>query len=521
MTTKRRGKTPGRAVGVSPGFVREFFQNCENILNSAFSTQQFSRFGYMTGGRPNAKGRDLEKECGYPTGEITFDQYEYMYRRSDIAKRVVDIFPDETWAVNPRLVQSQDPKKKTRLESMWEGYEDDPEVQPWHYLHRLDVLSGIGTHAVMFIGFDDEEDLSKPVAGLDDEGRPVEGRGRANKVLYHRLFTPNLAAVREKVKNPKSPRNGFPRVYDLILSDPIDSEMGAAADDQDAVPVHWTRVLHAADNRMTSELVGVPRMEPNYNRLLDLRKILGSSGEMFYKGGWPGYSIEQMPGVPEDLELDEDSIRDQMDKFYNNLKRYVAFIGAQVKTLAPNIADPASHVEQQLRIIAASMGIPLRIFLGSEAAHLASTQDIQTWNKRVAKRQKNYVEPMLIRPYISRLMAAGALPRVAKYGIEWKDMNALSDKDKADVSLKKAQAILQYVSSGSEKVMPLVHFLTNILEMPTPLANVIVSEAIANKDLLTKELWKQAGVQPAGSGKKSSSKKTGSGSTRNAIGNAA
>ncbi len=46
--------------------------------------------------------RDLYIELGYP-GIITFEQFNAMYNRQDIAGRVVDMPPDETWRRSPTV----------------------------------------------------------------------------------------------------------------------------------------------------------------------------------------------------------------------------------------------------------------------------------------------------------------------------------------------------------------------------------------------------------------------------------
>ena len=45
------------------------------------------------------------------------------------------------------------------------------------------------------------------------------------------------------------------------------------------------------------------------------------------------------------------------------------------------MASPKEHVETHMRNIAISLGIPYRIFLGTEEAKLASSQDVKTWNE--------------------------------------------------------------------------------------------------------------------------------------------
>ena len=51
--------------------------------------------------------RDIDKEAGYPPN-ITSEQYKFLYDREGVARRVVNLFPDESWRVDPVIVD--DPK---------------------------------------------------------------------------------------------------------------------------------------------------------------------------------------------------------------------------------------------------------------------------------------------------------------------------------------------------------------------------------------------------------------------------
>jgi hypothetical protein len=64
-------------------------------------------------------------------------------------------------------------------------------------------------------------------------------------------------------------------------------------------------------------------------------------------------------------------------------------------------------LEAQLDYMAIALGVPKRVFMGSEQGELASSQDSKSWGKRVIKRQNEYLTPMLIRPFIDRLIAMG------------------------------------------------------------------------------------------------------------------
>ena len=261
-----------------------------------------------------------------------------------------------------------------------------------------------------------------------------------------------------KEADVNSPRFGFPTMYTMEF------EGTASSETQVTKEVHWTRVIHIADGRESSEINGTPRMQPVYNRLLDLRKILGGSGEMFWKGGFPGLSFES-ESEPGDTAIDFDSLKTQMDSYMNGMQRYLATEGMTVKSLAPQVASPKEHVETNMRNIAISMGVPYRIFLGTEEAKLASAQDMRTWNKRIAARQTNYVSPYIIKPFVDRMIIFGILPEPTEYTVDWPDLNAPTDEDKATVAKILTEAISKYVAGGVDALIPPMEFLTTILGM--------------------------------------------------------
>ena len=233
-----------------------------------------------------------------------------------------------------------------------------------------------------------------------------------------------------------------------------------------SLDVHWTRVLHVADNCGMSRILGTPRMKVMFNRLLDIRKILGGSGEMFWKGGFPGLSFELAPGSNlDDSEVDKESIREELNNYMNGLQRYLALAGMSAKSLASEIADPTSHMREQIQALCISLGVPLRVFLGSEEAKIASTQDQRTWNKRLKRRQDEYLTPWLVRPLIQRLIDVGVLPKPEKFKVRWGDLNTTTDQERSANALTKTQAIAQYIQGNCDQVVPPKSFFKYILEM--------------------------------------------------------
>lgn len=405
--------------------------------------------------------RDIDNECGYPPSPITIDEYKAMFERNGLANRVVRIFPEECWNVVPAVYENEE-KKSSQFEEAWD--EVTQRVRVFTYLNRIDMLSGIGRFGLLLLGIDDGEGYEKPVKGIDLKTGKATGKNK-HQLLYLKAFDESCVKIKTKETDTKNPRYGLPVLYDITMVDESSIEVSTSR----TLTIHWTRVIHIADNRQMSDVLGTPRMEPVYNRLLDCKKILGGSGEMFWKGGFFGTSLELLPNkegiYPELTSTVKTEIKEELEEFYAGLKRYAVLQGMEMKDHPPQVADPSKHLEANLKFIAMTLGVPYRVFLGTEEAKLASTQDKTTWNGRVARRQNDYLTPLVVRPFVDRLIAFGTLPEPKEYFVEWPDLNAPSDNDKADVMLKKTEAFAKYVGGDVQVLIPPKEFLTIVAEM--------------------------------------------------------
>lgn len=442
------------------------------IVNTFLSRSQFHE--QLVDGR--YKTRDIDKECGYPE-QIGIREYIYMYRRNDVAARVVDVEPNECWKEYPEIYETEEERETT-----FEQAVDDllNRTNLFMYLARLDRISGIGRYGVMFIGLDDGNEFSEPAPGFT-EHEVSDSPGDA-EVLYYRIFDESAVTIAQYESDTNNPRYGFPLYYNIQFSHLSDSGVPTNATPETRTEkVHWSRVIHVADNVTTSEIFGAPRMENVYNRLMDLRKINGGAGEMFYKGGFPGYTFEVDPREGELTEEEREAIKDEIQKYEEGLSRYFAGVGVKMSSLLPQIAPPGPFIDNALKIIATTKGIPMRLLTGSEAGHLASTQDSATWTERVALRRNMYVTPMIIRQTIDRMQQYGALPQtelvdgVSKgYTVKWTPLADLTEVEKSEVGLKRTEALARYATSGGEALVPLNEFLTKFLKLTFQEAEAIV-----------------------------------------------
>lgn len=407
-------------------------------------------------------GKDIDFSCGYPTFISTTD-YTRAFAREGIAKRIVSVLPSDTWA-KPPVVKEKESTGESEFDKEWVALVRDKKV--FHYLLRSDVLSGVGRFGVLLLGLSDGLQLEEEVVPSEDM-----------ELLYLRPFSEAFVEIRTKDNDPTSERFGFPETYNIRFEDT--SQFGGLSGSSASVTrvVHWTRIIHLADNREESEIFGTPRMKPVYNRILDVRKILSGSGEMFWKGAFPGYGLEINNEI-KNPNLDAASVREEFKKYSTGLQRYMAFEGGTIKSLEPQIADPSNHLKSQYEYIGLTLELPLRILLGSEQAKLASAQDKNTWNERIKGRQKHYAEPMVLREFIDRLIDVGVLTKVEEYIVIWPDLNTPSDKEQMEVGKLASEAMARYVSSGADQIMSPKHFFIEILGFDEKLAKAIEDEAM-------------------------------------------
>lgn len=463
--------------------------------------------------------RNHNAECGYPE-TIATDDYQQMFDREGVGTRVVTVFPEETWAADPDIYEDEDTEVETPFEEDWDVLQDQ------HNLLALmldaDILAGVGQYGIIFLGLDDGKDFSQPVDGVattpdhmptvakapstpQDAAKakqaPKTNLPTANaatpqrRLLYARALPQSVVQVAEWEYESRNERYGQPVMYNITFDEsfanvtaqptaPGEVGPGGTAPTAGTAPgmkslkVHWTRVIHIADNCLGSTVLGTPRQKPVWNRLLDIRKVLGGSAEMFWKGGFPGLSVEVNPDL-EDVEFDKEGTKAELEAYSNGLQRYLALEGMTAKSLAPQVADPEPHFTVLIKAICITLGVPYRVFMGTEEGKLAGEQDSDAWDGRIARRQKRFATPRIVRPLVDRLIAASVMrpPADGTYRVKWPDRNAQTDGDKADVATKQTDALAKYVGGGVDVLIPPAEYLSLILGMDKNVVDQIIKAA--------------------------------------------
>jgi len=419
--------------------------------------------------------RRLYEIFGWPVAP-SYDDYIHQYRRGGIAKRIVNAYPQATWRSQPVVAEDRTNKEDTAFELAWKSLVEKRRV--FHYLERVDRLARIGEYAVLFLGFNDGaawDEMKDPVGAL-------QGKEPWERLLYLYPFGESKVQVQEWETDPRDERYGQPKLYQLEFSMPM---LGNHALPTTTVIVHWSRMLHVAEDVLEEDLEGEPCLKAVLNDILDLRKTLGAASEAFFQQWPPGMTITS----DKDTTIDTTEFtgsgagKDMIEDFIHGFKRYLVLQGLQIDKIAPTMGDPRPIVESLLEMIAGTTGIPKRILVGSERGELASEQDETNWNKRIEERQQNWAEPFLLRPFIDRIIAKGVLapPAKGEYTVEWQEARALSEQVLAEISEKKASALSKYTQGGSDSVMPPEVFLREVMGES--------QETVEECKKLLQELW--------------------------------
>lgn len=355
---------------------------------------------------------------------LAYGDFVERYNRKDIAGRIVDAWPDATWRKAPIITEDEE-ADATAFEKAWTDL--DKRLRCVHYFTRVDKLAGLGRYAVLLIGVKGGTSLSTPL---------TTGQFRdPTSLIYLSVFSEENAKVKTWVDDPKDERFGKPKMYELDFSTNTDGFSGVGKRE-----VHWTRIIHVAEDLLEDEVHGRPRLERPFNLLEDLEKVVGGAAEMFYLGADRGIHAD----VRENFDLDPEDAKkmdDELREYSEGLRRIIRTQGMDVNTIGGTTVDPSNAADKILDLIAGTTGIPKRILLGSEQGELASSQDETNFNGRVKERQEDHAEPVILRAFIDRLIWLGMLKVSAEgYSVEWPSLFEISDKEKVGIVKELATA---------------------------------------------------------------------------------
>ncbi len=332
---------------------------------------------------------------------------------------------DATWTDPPELEGGEE------FNTAWMELVDEHEL--FHKLSRVDLFAGLGQFAVLLIGLEGGGSLSTPIR-----------TGQKRKVTFLQPYLEGSVSIKSFEENSSSPRFGKPLLYEI---DPGGFDMSqsnimlpAKLSIGRKISVHYSHLIHIADNTLENATFGHSRLEPVYNLLDDIMKVVGGSAETYWMAGNRGLQID----VDKEMDLkagDADDLADEIEEYQHGLRRAIRTRGVNISNIGSDVADPKATFDTQLSMIAAATGIPKRVLIGVEAGQLASQQDRANWAVLVEERIAKFAQPVILKPAVKVFQNAGVLPEVKKIEYKWPGRYKLSPLERAQTSAQMARSM--------------------------------------------------------------------------------
>jgi uncharacterized protein len=373
--------------------------------------------------------RDLYEQFGWNRFP-DYRNFVALYYRHGVAKRIIDA---------PVLAMWSDPPALTAQDEFNQALQEVVQTQSlWQHIIRLDKLAGLGTYAVMVVGFDDGQDLEEPVRSTP--------RGRPRKVIYLQPYHQGASSILSYDTDRTSPRFGLPEMYHIRpghfvvdgLSTTLSQGMNAA---QLRIPfnVHWSRIVHISENLLEDNIFGTSRLEVVYNDVNDMMKVSGGGAEMFWLIANRGMQVD----VDKEIDLspeDAKELAQEVEDYQHQIRRFIRTRGVEIKSLGADAIDPSGIWKILIQLVSASTGIPQLVLMGAEAGKISSQQDRASWAERIAERVSEYGNPVVLKRLLDCLISAGVLPVPENLTIQWPEAFKLDPLERGQTSAQMARS---------------------------------------------------------------------------------
>lgn len=387
--------------------------------------------------------RDTYKVLGYPRN-LTFSTYYDRYKRHDIANIVVSKPAKTAWRRNPIIHEVGVEDEKSAFVKEWDLLAKRLKV--YKYMERADRLMGIGDYGGIFLGIAGETDLSQPIKRVD----------KAN-VIYLQAFHEGQLSIKQYDNDAASPRYSLPTEYSITMVGVRGGKI--------ETKVHFSRIIHLAENIDEGEVLGTPRLRNVMNRVFDLEKLVGGGAEAFWRIADRGFHVN----VDANSQISagtETGLEDQMVQYIHDMRRTILTQGVDIKELGGQGVNPKETFDVIISCISGATGIPNRILTGTERGELASSTDQESWFGLVGERQIKVCEDVILKPFIDKMIVMGVLSAV-DYEVEWPSLFEKDPKEKAETANLTAEGLKNFAEAKALGApMTDAEFREKLLDLP-------------------------------------------------------
>lgn len=415
--------------------------NAQSLLNTA--RYVWNRTQALLGVSHEGK-RDLYDIYGYPQDLGGSAGFLSMYRyatRQGMANRITHGMARSCWRDGFELRSDPEDEESAQLSDVLQELNRAGLTQR---LERADVLNRIGRFSVLLVGVPDGLELREPI------GR-ARGAG-ALKQLYFQPYAYDSVEVVKWETDPRSSRYGLPVLYTLTRATNRNNEKDNSP--LTALTVHYSRVVHLAENALDSDVEGAGALEPVFNRILDIDKATGGASEAYFRNARRIITTEIDKEFAAGLLSDpaqKAAFDEGVQKFTNEWQDHITAAGAKVGQLQSTHYSPLDTVKVALWEISGYTGIPIRILTGEGAGQLAGSEDQLAYNHIVADRQRLVCAGWAWR-VLEVLEAAGLVTLDPTWSVVFPPQQASTEAQQAEVDSKRAttlQAVLTACSTAA------------------------------------------------------------------------
>lgn len=379
-----------------------------------------------------------ERQLFDALGYIQDPEYEHFrarYERTDTASALVDKLPQKAWK-KPKIIDTGSGEEQSEFERVVDEFlaGEYTREDPINVMERATRMERLGNYSLIFIGLAD--DGAQPDGDTDEDGvdaleNPIDGSSLDE-------MDPDEAL---SYITPYDQGRVDPEMIDWVEDDPTDARFGKPesyqvdfGDNRPTGRVHWSRVIHVVGEVFDDRYRSPSILKQGLNRIDDIEKILGGSAEGYWRAAYQGLVISppEIDGQQTNFSDDGENLHQQINRYINNFSREI-FTGAEIDTIDASAEDPTGHLESQYRDISVGYDIPQSILMGNETGELATEEDRRMWHERAGEFQDEYCLPVVLKPFIERLIEYNVFPEPegGKHGwrVRWPPVDEKTEKE--------------------------------------------------------------------------------------------
>lgn len=383
-------------------------------------------------------------DFGFPV-DLDFNQFYSMYRRNSLARAAVNKTVQKSWQDTPFLQEFQRDGTKTkgkrsqaetrREKDIRERFTD---LRVWQQLAEADRRSLVGKYAGVILRLADSKPFRESV-------ETVPG-GLMGLVEVIPAWEGQLTASSWDT-NEASATYGQPLMYQFSEASVADGKTQPRS-----FEIHPDRVLIWSED---GTLNGTSAMEPGYNDLMTIEKVVGAGGEGFWKNAKaapvleiaPEASIEKMAKAMGVAVTDvADKMDEQVGDWQRGFDQMLMLQGIKVVPMPVTLPIPEHFFSVAVQCFAASFSMPVKILVGMQTGERASTEDAQEWAQTNQGRRADRLVPNIM-AFVRKLERFGMVPE-KDWFLSWTDLTESSMGEKIDRVGKMADANQKMKDSG-------------------------------------------------------------------------